>query len=46
MNELETKNNDITTEDKIESKRAIIDNIAELEAKEDKKVTATVTRWF
>lgn len=33
MNEIETKNNDITTEAKIESKRAIIDNIAELEAK-------------
>ena len=35
MNELETKNNEctLTTEEKIESKRAIIDNIAELEAK-------------
>ena len=31
MNELETKNNDLTTEAKIKSKRAIIDNIAELE---------------
>lgn len=31
MNELKTKNNDLTTEDKIKSKRAIIDNIAELE---------------
>lgn len=35
MNELETKNNEctLTTEDKIKSKRAVIDNIAELEAK-------------